>query len=381
MDSGEFSHMIGHNYVVAIVSLPQDHFALQHNDEASLHIEDVALLEPLSPNTLARIQEQNLLILNDGFVRQDTGPIIVNSISSQGSHKGGSPGEISSIPQNIQSSNNAETSKGAIASGNTPKQTHFSANDCAQDESLEALKDNFIVKEGVPSLNVAGETSTKKTDKLVILSSLAKNIPGYQPHSTNVSFTYNEDGNVNLIPSDEFLDEGRKQWDTSIIGHFIGSSFDFKFVSEKTMKLWKNKGLSRVYYSSRGYFTLRFGTIAEKDAVLALNAVQIGGKTLYLKPWMEGSKFRNNVIAKVPCWIKLINVPHSYWSRKGLTTIAETIGPALKFDEATSKFEPLKFARVQIELSQSAPRPQSIFVPIKNFDGDRQNQKVDIEYL
>lgn len=262
------------------------------------------------------------------------------------------------MPQNVQS----ETIARAIIPGNAPNHSNSGDNVGAQGESLEALKDNFTVKEGVLSLIETGETSTKKVDnqKSVTWSSLVqKNIPSDRPQSSNVSFTYNEDGTVNLVPSDEFLEKGRKQWYTSIIGHFIGGSFDFKFVREQTLKLWKNRGLSRVYYSSKGYFTLRFGTIAEKDAVLALNAVQIGDKTFYLKPWMEGSKFRRNVIAKVPCWIKLIDVPHSYWSRKGLTAIAETISPTLKFDEATSKFEPLKFSRVQIELSYSHQGPQA----------------------
>lgn len=95
---------------------------------------------------------------------------------------------------------------------------------------------------------------------------------------------------------------------------------------------------------------------------------------------MEGSKFRKNIITKVPCWIRLNNVPHSYWSRKGLTAIAETIGPVLKFDENTSRFEPLKFARVQIELAYSAPHPPNVFVLVKSYNADRENQRVDIEY-
>lgn len=121
------------------------------------------------------------------------------------------------------------------------------------------------------------------------------------------------------------------------------------------MKLWKNKVLSRVYFSSKGYFTFRFGSLEEKDAIFRLNTVQMGGRTLYLKPWMEGSKFRKNILDKVSCWIRLVDVPHSYWSREVLSAIAGTVGPPLKFDEITRKFEPLKFSRVQVELTYSAP--------------------------
>lgn len=34
---------------------------------------------------------------------------------------------------------------------------------------------------------------------------------------------------------------GTKLWETSIIGYFIGGSFDYKFVREQTMKMWSNK--------------------------------------------------------------------------------------------------------------------------------------------
>lgn len=111
-----------------------------------------------------------------------------------------------------------------------------------------------------------------------------------------------------------------------------------------------------------------------------LNTVQIGGKMLYLKPWMEGSKFKSNILDKVPYWIRSVDVPFSYWSSKGLTAITDTISPTLKFDEATSRFEPLIYARIQIELAYDAPRPSFVYVPIFNSDGTRDKEKVEIEY-
>ncbi|XP_074331919.1 uncharacterized protein LOC141668805 [Apium graveolens] len=106
----------------------------------------------------------------------------------------------------------------------------------------------------------------------------------------------------------------------------------------------------------------------------------MGGKTLYLKPWMEGSEFKRNVIEKVPFWIKLSEVPPTYWTRDGLSMIAGRIGRPLKFDEITGQFEPLKFARVQIELSYSAPRPPYVLVPTINSSGIEEYQRVEIEY-
>lgn len=84
--------------------------------------------------------------------------------------------------------------------------------------------------------------------------------PRPQPN-LHALFFHNEDGSISLMPSEEFLDNTHKQWDSSLIGHFIGGSFDFKFVRDQVFIIWKAKGLSLVYNSSKGYFTFRFGTI------------------------------------------------------------------------------------------------------------------------
>lgn len=101
MNSDEFSHLIGNNYGNALHPAPVDNFALVMEEANSLNTNDVMHPEPLSPNTLQRIREQNNLIVNDGSERQDNGPIAGISASSQGSHKGGSPGEIKSTPANV----------------------------------------------------------------------------------------------------------------------------------------------------------------------------------------------------------------------------------------------------------------------------------------
>ncbi|XP_074342079.1 uncharacterized protein LOC141679484 [Apium graveolens] len=198
-------------------------------------------------------------------------------------------------------------------------------------------------------------------------SIVTKNIPSKEPASSETAkVTFNEDGSATIQPPKNFLASVRKNWSTSIIGHFIGGSFEFRFVREQAFKLWKNHGLSRVFYSSKGNFTFKLNSEIEKQKILGLNSVVMGGRTLYLMPWMEANKFKKNVIETVPCWIKLKDVPHSYWSREGLTHIAKAIGSPLKFDEITARFEPTKYASVQ--------------VPVQDEHGTEELVKVSIIY-
>lgn len=76
---------------------------------------------------------------------------------------------------------------------------------------------------------------------------------------------------------------------------------------------------------------------------------------MFLSPWMEGSKFKKNLIDKVPIWIKLVDVLYHFWSRLGLCSLASAVGRPIKFHEATARFEPLKYAGIQVEIMYDAP--------------------------
>lgn len=95
---------------------------------------------------------------------------------------------------------------------------------------------------------------------------------------------------------------------------------------------------------------------------------------------MEGSTFKRNVIDRVPVWIRLVDVPHSYWFREGLSLLAKAVGKPLKFDEATTRLEPLKYANIQVELHYSSPRPEHVWAKVINSLGIEEKEKIAIQY-
>lgn len=75
-------------------------------------------------------------------------------------------------------------------------------------------------------------------------SIVTKNVPITETSTNNnAQIVFNEDGSATLKPPKDFLTNARKMWEMSLIDHFIGGSFDFKYVCEHAFKLWKNKGL------------------------------------------------------------------------------------------------------------------------------------------
>ena len=63
---------------------------------------------------------------------------------------------------------------------------------------------------------------------------------------------YNDDGTATLSLPRSFLENARKKWDTSCIGHFIGGSFPFKFVKDKATILWGNLGFRMCFSALKG---------------------------------------------------------------------------------------------------------------------------------
>ena len=135
------------------------------------------------------------------------------------------------------------------------------------------------------------------------------------------------------------------------------------------------------FYNTKGYYTFRFGTEEEMQNILSLNSVNIGGKRLYLGPWIEGSQFKRNAIKTVSTWIKLADVPHSYWSWEGLGNIAKAVGKPLSLDKQTAQLLPMKYAGILVELNYGPSYPKGVWVPVLNdTDGSIVKVFVGIEY-
>lgn len=230
---------------------------------------DLVMGEPLSPHTQQRMREQIDLILNDGTELVTSGP--TTAISSKSSH--GSPPTVAKSPEEVNS-----IPPRAINTAHVPSNTN------AEIPIASLEHEKIQVTNGGHTDCELGESS--KAKKIVTWSSLVSDSVPQQTQASipNIEVSYNEDGFANISPPREFLVKAQKQWDSSLTGHFIGGSFSFKFIREQAMKLWSNLGLSRVYYSSKGYFTFRFNTVEMKNKILGLNSVQIGGKTMYLMP-------------------------------------------------------------------------------------------------
>ena len=261
-------------------------------------------------------------------------------------------------------------------------------------KNLEDLKDNFEIQNGILRISNgstgSGSESTSCNDSSVPRLTWSKIVKDNEYPTGQFDDAFkdaprvisdNGDGTATLELPRAFLLKARGQWSTSCIGHFVGPSWQFRYVKEQATKLWSNSGLKNVYYNSKGFYTFRFGEEADMKKVLALGSVQMNGKRLYLAPWTDGATFQKNVIKRVSTWIKLVDVPHSYWTMEGLGHIARAVGEPISLDKQTSTFHPMKYAGVLVEIQYGASFPKAVWVPVLEDDNcDIVKVKVGIEY-
>lgn len=190
-----------------------------------------------------------------------------------------------------------------------------------------------------------------------------------------------EDGPIIIKPPTDFLKQGNRLWNSSLVGGFMNSRLPFKLVADTAHSMWNKYGLQKVFMQEKGLFVFKFSSPAERDNVLALGPWYISNKLIVLKHWKEGMVSLFESCTTTPVWVKFFNIPMSYLSPKGLSFIASAVGKPLFVDKVTEKLEPMNFARVCIEITTASALPDNLVVTI--FDDDTGLDKlvdVRVEY-
>lgn len=127
---------------------------------------------------------------------------------------------------------------------------------------------------------------------------------------------------------------------------------------------WKPKGDIDLHLGSKGFFTVFFTNIEDKDRVFegGLYFYVVAG--LYMRPWMINFFLERETFTLVPIWVRLYSLPLDYWQPESLKVIGNKLGHFLKTLEATMRGKYTSFSHICIEMDLSGALPDEIILEV-----------------
>jgi len=101
--------------------------------------------------------------------------------------------------------------------------------------------------------------------------------------------------------------------------------------TEKALQMWirhhwKPKGSIDLHLGSKGFFTMVFANIEDKDRVFEGGPYFFAAAGLYMRPWIMNFVPKCETFTLVPVWVRLYSLPLDYWKIELLIAIGNKLG-------------------------------------------------------
>ena len=231
----------------------------------------------------------------------------------------------------------------------------------------------------VPTIaDVKGTATTAEPDGKRVWADLLKqnNIPNFQleyirPESID---------NIVDIP-DCVISDGVRDWDTTLVGYFLGRKLPYTLVSNSAHRMWDKFGLYEILATDTGYFFFKFNDKSQSEAILEGGPWHFAGQPIIMKSWSPGLTLSKESQNTVPVWVNFFYLPMELWGPEGLSRVASAIGKPLQVDRMTATKRRISYARVCIEMSAENDPIDELTVQFNNpKTGKREAVNVRIQY-
>lgn len=153
--------------------------------------------------------------------------------------------------------------------------------------------------------------------------------------------------------------------------------------TEKALQMWimyhwKPKGSTDLHLRSKGFFTVVFISIEDKDKIFEGGPYFYAATGLYMQPWIMNFVPEKETFTLVPIWVRLYSLPLDYWQTKLLAAIGNKLGCFVKASEAKKRGKYTSYARNCVEMDLSGALLDEVILEV--FDEDWV-QTVDYEHI
>lgn len=164
----------------------------------------------------------------------------------------------------------------------------------------------------------------------------------------------------------------------AIICRFMGIWPTERALCQWIRQVWKPKGDVQLHLGARGFFTVVFTSIEDKDRVFEGGPYFLASAGLYMRPWLPNFVPEKESFTCVPVWIKLFSLPIDYWGMNALRQIGNKLGRFIKASEATLQKRYTSCARICVEMDVSGALHEGVWLDYRD---EEYFQALDYEHI
>ena len=177
-----------------------------------------------------------------------------------------------------------------------------------------------------------------------------------------VEFPNGEDGEPVVTIDPEVVEIMNGLWKQSMIVKVLGRHVLIAALSRKLRELWKPKGGMYVLDLPRQFFIVRFDDEEDYFEAMTGGPWRLFGSVLMAQAWSPEFNPMTDEISTTPVWVRISNVPFTFYHRQILMGMVVGLGKPLRVDGTTLQFERARFARICIEVDLKKPLKGSILI-------------------
>eukprot|EP00253_Pinus_taeda_P005142 PITA_05142 len=168
-----------------------------------------------------------------------------------------------------------------------------------------------------------------------------------------------------VIPTVEFPSHrinARIQYmrDHALIGKFIGIWPTERALSSWINTKWAPKGHISLHLGPKGFFTVVFNFLEDRNRILDGGPYFFNSAGLYLRAWVERFNPDKEDLSCTPVWIRLYSLPWEYWEETSLKEIGNKLGEFIKAAEDTKYCRFTSYARICVYMDLKQPLPDKV---------------------
>lgn len=141
---------------------------------------------------------------------------------------------------------------------------------------------------------------------------------------------------------------------------------------------WKPRGDVKLHLGAKGFFTVVFANLEDKDRIFEGGPYFMASAGLYMRPWKPNYAPEKNSFTQVPVWIRLFSLPINYWRLNALKQIGDKLGTFIKASEATLQKRYTSYARICVEMDVSGALHEGLWLEYRD---EEYFQDIDYEQI